>query len=346
MKTPMTFGQVTEADSKKEGAISDLAEAALNELDNIAPESVRSAIAQAKTSLAPASTFLEKQMPKFLKLYDVVVNTWAGAQQYQPLQYSSVFIGLLMIFFGGTFGATIAAVETFHHLAYEDTKEALTVLYKQYQIADDAANKDEDQHALSVGDRREAELRRRALLIFKSVDPNKISRASSAIWSGCFGVVCALRVKFAHAVSLGLSIGNMTTGLFHRYGEPHLIAMLPESLHKWVPFISNYLCRSFAVSLAWTFQIIIVAFHAALRGSNLFVTGVVDLLVGKGFMKRASLPPRESARWNTIVYVVAAVGFYYQAKSGFSVPFPLNLFLWPISLVEFTLKLIVGTYGI
>jgi hypothetical protein len=159
----MTFGQVTEAETKKEGAISDLAEAALNELDNIAPESVRSAIAQAKTSLAPASTFLEKQMPKFLKLYDVVVNTWAGAQQYQPLQYSSVFIGLLMIFFGGTFGATIAAVETFHHLAYEDTKEALTVLYKQYQIADDAANKDEDQHALSVGDRREAELRRRAL---------------------------------------------------------------------------------------------------------------------------------------------------------------------------------------
>ena len=50
---PMTFGSVTETESKKEGAISDLAEAALNELDNIAPESVRSAI-------APATTFIEK----------------------------------------------------------------------------------------------------------------------------------------------------------------------------------------------------------------------------------------------------------------------------------------------
>jgi hypothetical protein len=263
------------------------------------------------------------------------------------MQYSTVIVGLLMVFFGGTFGATIAAVETFTHLAYNDTKEALATLYKQYQIADEAAEKDEDENPLSDdADTRDAELRRRAFLIFKSVDPKAISKAAGAIWSGFFGVICALRVKFAHAVSLGISIGDMTTGLFHRYCEPHLLKMLPESLHKWAPFVSNYFCRSFAVSLAWMFQIIIIAFHASLRGSSLFVKSVAKILVEKKLVKKETLPPMDSARWNTAVYIIAALGFSYQAKSGFAISFPLNLFLLPISVVEFTLKMIICTYGI
>ena len=48
---------------------------------------------------------------------------------------------------------------------------------------------------------------------------------------------------------------------------------------------------------------------------------------------------------HTLVYIVAAIGFFYQAKNNFSVPFPLNLLLWPFSMIEFSLKLIVGTYG-
>ena len=107
-------------------------------------------------------------------------------------------------------------VETFHHIAYKDTKVAANILIKQYKIADEAAEKDEAEHPLpnnaSDSEKRDAELRRRVFVIFKSLDPEAIQRASGAIWSGCFAVVCALRVKFAHAVTLGVSIGDMTTG--------------------------------------------------------------------------------------------------------------------------------------
>lgn len=123
------------------------------------------------------------------------------------------------------------------------------------------------------------------------------------------------------------------------------MALLPESLHKWVPMIANWCMRSFAVSLAWTLQVIIVAFHSSLRGANLFVSGMLALLVKHNVIQKKILPPKESARMHTLVYVVAAVGFFYQAKNHFSVPFPLNLVLWPCSMIEFSLKLIVGTYG-
>jgi len=384
---PMTFGVEEETENKVEGVMSDLAEAALNELNNVAPESAKNYVKKAKDMVRPAEKFVEKMMPHLLKTYDVVAGAWSGAAQYQPLQYSSILVGLLMVFFGGTFGATIAAAETFSHLAMKDTKEALNILYSQYKIADAAAEKDEDANPLTSNatdaQKRDAELRRRALVIFKSIDPDAISKALGAMWSGLFGVVCALRVKFAHAVTLGVSIGDMTSGLFHRYGEKYLIDMFPESLHKWVPMLSRYLCRAFSVSLAWTLQVIIVAFHASLRGANMFVGGLATVLVQRGLVQQKSLPPKESARWNTIVYIVAAVGFWFQAKvrcfvsryvvvvytllllmfltvlfivllfflflffaiqSGFSVPFPLNLVLWPISFFEFTLKLLVGTY--
>ena len=348
----MTFDApvVQGEEPKSESAISDLTEAALNELNNVAPESVKTYIKTAKDAVAPATSFLEAQMPKLLRLYDSMSGLYASSAKYQSKEALQICVGLLMVFFGGTFGATIAAVETFRHIALADTKEALKILYKQYEIADRAAEKDERKNPLpstaKESDQREVELRRRAFLIFKSVDPNAISKAVSAITSGAFGVLCALRVKFAHAVALGISIGDMTTGLFQRYGTPKVKSMLPEDLHKWVPLLSNYLCRSLAVSLAWTFQLIIIAFHASLRGANLVLDGVVALLMAKGMMNSHSVPPKESARWHAMVYCVAGFGFLYQAKSGFSVPFPLNLFLWPISLVEFTLKLVVGTYGI
>ena len=345
-ETPMTFGVTTESENKVEGAISDLTEAALNELNNIAPEAVQGYIKTAKDSIRPAEKFIEKLMPTLLKGYDKISGAWGGAQKYNPLQYSSLVVGLLMVFFGGTFGATIAAAETFKHLAYDDTKEAVAILYKQYEIADKAAEKDEDANPLASGEeKRKAELRRRALIIFKSIDPDAIQKALGAMWSGVFGVVCALRVKFAHAVTLGISIGDMTTGLFHRYGEKHIVNMLPDSLHKWVPMVSRYLCRTLAISLAWTLQIIIIAFHAALRGSNMFLNGIVHICVERGYIKKAMVPPKASARWNAIVYILAAIGFMYQAKAGFSVPFPLNLVLWPISILEFTLKMLIGTYG-
>jgi len=47
-ETPMTFGVTTESENKVEGAISDLTEAALNELNNIAPEAVQGYIKTAK----------------------------------------------------------------------------------------------------------------------------------------------------------------------------------------------------------------------------------------------------------------------------------------------------------
>ena len=69
-----------------------------------------------------------------------------------------------------------------------------------------------------------------------------------------FAVVCTLRVKFAHAVSLGVAISDMITGVVHRHGEPILEELVGPSLHKWVPVVSRWLCRSFQSCLPGHFR--------------------------------------------------------------------------------------------
>ena len=181
--------------------------------------------------------------------------------------------------------------------------------------------------------------------MFKAVDPDLISKSAGAIWSGLFAVVCTLRVKFAHAVSLGVAIGDMITGVVHRHGEPILKELVGPSLHKWVPVVSRWLCRSFSVMLAWTLQRVIISFHSALRGSNMFVDGCVRVAIDRNIIKEGQLPPRDSARYHGVTYIFAAFGFLWQLRSGFGLPFPLNMLLFPVTILENCLTLVVGTWN-
>jgi hypothetical protein len=313
----MQFGKTEEETT--EGAMANLAEAALNEAANVAPEALRPHIKKAQSAVQPISTFIEGQLPRVLALYDLLYKAYGKASEHR--QYTSICIGLLLMTFGGTFAATIAAVEAFRQIAWRDTKVNMAVLYKQYEIAEAAAKKDDDEHPRE-GEDTDAAVRRRAMVVFKAVDPDLISKAASAIWAGLFAVVCALRVKFAHAVSLGVAIGDMTTGVVHRHGEPILKELVGPSLHKWVPVISRWLCRSFSVMLAWFLQRIIITFHSALRGSTMFVDGCVQVALDRKIIKEGLLPPRESARYHGVTYVFAAWDSSGSFAPGLGCPFP------------------------
>ena len=336
----MEFSKTEEEST--EGAIADVAEAALNEAANYAPETLKPYVKAAQRAVQPISSFIENQLPRVLAAYDALAQAWGKAQNYQ--QYSGIFLGLLLMLFGGAFAATIAAVEAFRQIAWEATKTNMSILYKQYQIAEDAAKKDEDEHPRDGSEDEQIALRRRALVIFKAVDPDLISNAAGAIWSGLFAVVCALRVKFAHAVSLGVAIGDMTTAVVHRHGEPILKELVGPSLHKWVPVVCRWMCRGLSITIAWTLQRIIVAFHSSLRGANMFVDGCVQAAIDRKMIKKGQLPPRSSARYNGVVQVFAVLGFLWQVRSGFGLIFPLNLLLLPLTMFESFLTLLVGTW--
>lgn len=85
----------------------------------------------------------------------------------------------------------------------------------------------------------------------------------------------------------------------------------------------------------------VTSVFAAMRGSSLFVTGVCAYLtrygyVGPNIFKEGN--PLLVCAWG----LLALIGIYWQVSSGFSVPFPLNLILLPVTIAENAVILAVG----
>ena len=179
------------------------------------------------------------------------------------------------------------------------------------------------------------------MLVAKSVNPDDVSNALAGVYSGLFGVVCVLRIKFAHSITLGAAIGDVFHKGAHKYLEPTFNDMIPGEYHKWVPIMVKYLCRSVAVSIAWMVQRVISALHSAIRGSEMALSGICAYLKRHNHIKEIPLPG--SALWFGLHVGLAVVGFSWQFRMGFSLPFPINLLFLPLSIFEWVLTNVVGS---
>jgi len=74
--------------------------------------------------------------------------------------------------------------------------------------------------------------------------------------------------------------------------------------------------------------------------------GLCDLVVEQGWQEYVEKLPGVAAPFDpdttyldeAILYPVAALGFSYQLLVGFTLPFPLNLLLLPLTIVEWILR--------
>ena len=99
------------------------------------------------------------------------------------------------------------------------------------------------------------------------------------------------------------------------------------------PIISA--CKLVAVSIAWTLQRIISAFHSAVRGGQIAGDALVVMLKNAGMLKHG---PHDSFADEVVGYLLAFFGLATQIKHGFNLPFPANLLLVPVSFVEVGLR--------
>merc|ERR1719161_1490225 len=96
---------------------------------------------------------------------------------------------------------------------------------------------------------------------------------------------------------------------------------------------------------------VISAFYSGLRGGRMFANGLFGLIEEYGYMEKlpdflVSKPydPEKTYADEAVMYPLAAMGFYFQITSGFTLPFPLNLIFLPLSIIEWILRYEV-TFG-
>jgi len=170
------------------------------------------------------------------------------------------------------------------------------------------------------------------------MDPVKVSNALSGLWMGFLSVVAVLRLKFAQAIALGATIGNIFHVYVEGYVSPILHKVIPVSYHKWIPVIISYGCKTIGVSVAWTIQRVISAFYSSIRGAQMFTYGAVNYLARNGYQSIDEKSPLNMF----IIGLIAWCGFAWQLQSGFSLGFPLNVILFPLSVLEWLITWMVA----
>lgn len=93
------------------------------------------------------------------------------------------------------------------------------------------------------------------------------------------------------------------------------------------------------VSVAWTVQRILSAFHSAIRGGLMFARNIMEYLSEMNIYK---INHEESMLDEAVGYGLALVGLYFQLAFGFGLPFPLNILLFPFRLMEVILVWMVN----
>mmetsp|Transcript_13523 Transcript_13523/g.26629 ORF Transcript_13523/g.26629 Transcript_13523/m.26629 type:complete len:480 (+) Transcript_13523:55-1494(+) len=287
-----------------------------------------------------ASPILGALVAAFLVALPHFVQAASLIQDYVDRMPEKIFyatLGVLMCFFGGFFPATIAAFEAWQLCGGKEALAACKKLYGEFNKIKDASKKDDDIDADQDGVpdvlqiEAKALLQRKMKLAVQTVEPATINEALSCIFTGWAGVMAVLKIKFAKTVTLGHMIGEQLYKVAIQ-AEPVMGSAVPEEYHTWVPICTKWFCKAVAISIAWWIQRVISAAHSAIRGGVMCTRYLLQFAKDKGYVSFNNEDSwiDEIAGWS-----VALLGFLFQLSVGFSVPFPLSMFLWPVSMVEY-----------
>lgn len=319
-----------------------LAEATVSEAAKKAPKWLKPYLEKLAPVVGFAAKMLNIMGPYFSKAWALGEKAYAAIEPYGPKELAPMFFGVILMLFGGYFMTLIACIEAYRISGWEATQEALKVLYSDYCRVKEASDKDDlvDDDGDGVADVLQIsknELVTRKLKVFaKSTNPEEVSKALGSIYTGVIAMMATLKMQFARTVALGVAIGDVFSRVSIKFLHAPLAAVIPKDYHRWIDVVIRYICKSAGISIAWTLQRILSAFHSALRGAQMFTDSFAVYTGKRGYTKLSE------GYWDeAFSAVVAAIGLYLQLTTGFSLPWILALPLFPFLFVEKMLALMV-----
>lgn len=324
----------------------ELAEKYCQAFANKFPASVRPYIFAIAPILGKLVFLIDASIPYIIKTYEYLKEFWDSLAPYRPDLLIPSFAGLIMCFFGGSFLTVIAAVEAYRMCGYETTLQCIKDLITDFTVFAEA-NKNDDQKdddgdgvsdVLQISSQEL--LSRKMFLFLRTVDPQRITNALAGLNSGFCAVVATLKIQFVKAITLGNAISSTLERPAKMVFQTPLELLFGNDYKRWAGPLIEYTVKSIAISIAWFIQRIISAFHSAIRGGIMFSRNILEYT---SEMKILELNHEDTFLDEIVGYGVAFLGFWFQISYGFRLPFPLNILLLPISMLEWFLMWVVNT---
>lgn len=250
--------------------------------------------------------------------------------------------GSILCFFGGMYPVLFAALEAAKHGGLDTAQEALKDLADEAKVVIEASKKDDDKDDDGDGVRdvdalapKELILRKAHLVITK-MNPEKVDKALASIYKVWLAVLAVLSVQFARTIALAVSISKFLNKPMNQYVVPSVQTATPNEYSRWIPVISGWITKSIGMSLAFYLQSIVYAFTSAMTGALIMTRSIMSIAYKKeitfGGLIPADHKETQIDEWGS--YALAAMGFMFQWKMNFGIPFPFNLLFLPIELME------------
>jgi len=308
-----------------------------------------------------APEWAKKFLPYFEMAIPVIAATMAAADiaaphviKYGTIAYTFVkereelaygILGFILCFFGGVYPALILTVETFYQCGWDRTCNAVMDIYEETVKVKKKFEEADMQAAIQEGNEKDAKeddgevprakFSKKMALFFEVCDPRKVQDAVGILWGNWLCVLAALNIYFAKVISLGQGIGEVIQRVLNQYIVPVLKVALPEKYHRWIPVLTGYVSKAIGVSVAWFFQAVLSATHSGIRG------GI--MMSRAGFQYLAKQDGKEYHQEDSIIdevvgYSAAAIGIFLQIQSGFGLPFPVNIIMFPFTFAEWWIR--------
>jgi hypothetical protein len=278
-------------------------------------------------------TVIDFIAPVVIKVFQVGQAIYS----YLPVTMIEALGGLVMCFFGGLYPLTIAAFETLVESGGDVALKHLFSVWQELVLvyqANAADNKKDDDND-GVADVKQISAKelvtRKMALFLKTVDPSKLLDAYAGIAASLGAVVVVLKIQFAKVIALSRSISTAMKPVMSFIMGPILVALIPKDYHKWVAPLIQVFCQFIAQSIAWFLYSIVVAVHSGIRGGLICTRALIRWLNDR---KLLTWKHEETMLDEYLGWMLAAAGIYWQLKNWMTVPFPLNVLLFPLSILE------------
>jgi hypothetical protein len=133
-----------------------------------------------------------------------------------PTNAMAMVFGCALCFFGGTYFASVAAIEAFRLFGWESLTANLTIVAEQAHLVAEASKEDDkvDADADGVADVNELAARellnRKTRLAMTTIkEPERLLEAWSQLWTAYVAVLATLHLEFARTTALALAIVEM-----------------------------------------------------------------------------------------------------------------------------------------
>jgi len=287
-----------------------------------------------------------------VKLYIWVFRVGNWCYKSAPKEVVKMVFGLTLAFFGGTYLVTLAAIEAARKVGGESLWHEVRFVFQQATIVSAASTKDDNEDANNDGVADTDQLpphellQRKVRVAMEAVtEPARLQIAVGAIWAAYLAVLASLKLKFARTVAIALGVADIIRLPATRLFAPLIAVCLGSKLRHWAPTIVSSVINLLVMTVVWYIQMIISAFYSGLRGGKIFGEAFVRFIAeSKHTQKLLSkvpgvhMSPDDTYLDEVCALLVFAAGFSFQLLTAFKVPFPLDIVLWPIWLIEQLLR--------